>query len=46
MALAQMIKRFGHSDAERPSSRCDSGEERDAVDKLHAALAAAGYSLQ
>ena len=48
MALAQLTKRLDRADCERLSSRYDGGEERDAVvtavDKLQAALAAAGYS--
>jgi hypothetical protein len=47
-ALAQFIKRTGHDDCERLSSRYDGGEERDAmwsaVNKLRSALAEAGFS--
>ena len=45
MALAQLAKRLGYDDAERPSSRYDGGEERDAmlqgIGKLQRALAEA-----
>jgi hypothetical protein len=48
MALAQLVKRLGHDDAERLSSRYDGGEERDAmlagIDKLQRALAEAGFA--
>jgi hypothetical protein len=47
-ALAQLVKRVGHDDAERLSSRYDGGEERDAmlsgIDKLRRALAEAGIA--
>jgi hypothetical protein len=48
MALAQLVKRLGHDDAERLSSRYDGGHERDlmltAIDKLQRALAEAGFA--
>jgi hypothetical protein len=48
MALAQLVKRLGHDDAERLSSRYDGGEERDAmlagINKLQRALAEAGFA--
>jgi hypothetical protein len=48
MALAQLVKRLGHDDAERLSSRYDGGEERDlmlaGIDKLQRALAEAGFA--
>jgi len=47
-ALAQFVKRLGHDDAERLSSRYDGGEERDAmlasIDKLQRALREAGFA--
>jgi len=47
-ALAQLVKRLCYHDAERLSSRYDSGEERDAmlsgIDKLRRALAEAGFA--
>jgi hypothetical protein len=49
-ALAQLVKRLGHDDAERLSSRYDGGEERDAmlsgINKLRRALAEAGFALR
>jgi hypothetical protein len=48
MALAQLVKRLGHHDCERLSSRYDGGQERDAmlsgIDKLQRALAESGYA--
>jgi hypothetical protein len=48
MALAQLVKRLGHDDCERLSSRHDGGQERDAmlagIDKLQRALAESGYA--
>ena len=48
MALAQLVKRLGHDDCERLSSRYDGGQERDAmlagIDKLQRALAESGYA--
>jgi hypothetical protein len=48
MALAQLVKRLGHDDAERLSSRYDGGHERDlmlaGVCKLQRALAEAGFA--
>jgi hypothetical protein len=47
-ALAQLVKRLGHDDAQRLSSRYDGGEERDAmlsgINKLRRALAEAGFA--
>ena len=47
-ALAQLAKRLDRADCERLASRCDGGEERDAmiagVDKLQSALADAGFA--
>jgi hypothetical protein len=43
-----MVKRLGHDDAERLSSRYDVGHERDlmlaGIDKLERALAEAGFA--
>jgi hypothetical protein len=48
MALAQLVKRLGHDDVERLSSRFDGGHERDlmlaGIDKLQRALAEAGFA--
>jgi len=45
-----LVKRLGHDDAERLSSRYDGGEERDAmlsgINKLRRALAEAGFALR
>jgi hypothetical protein len=47
-ALAQLVKRFGHDDAERLADRFDGGRERDAmlesVRRLQKALAEAGFA--
>jgi hypothetical protein len=48
MALAQLVKRLGHDDVERLSSRFDGGHERNlmlaGIDKLQRALAEAGFA--
>jgi len=49
-ALAQLVKRLGHDDAEAAIVRYDGGEERDAmlsgINKLRRALAEAGFALR